>query len=193
MMFRRAADIVARVEDALIFNGQPATGEGPATAPVGLPAIYRVSGGGCHPGLLESAATEVKVGRKGAAVTGPEVFEAVVEGVTKLERAGHYGPFALVLGDRMFQAVNTPIPQSMVLPRDSILPYLNGPLLRSSVIEDTAGVMISLTGEPVEIVVPKDISVRYLQTTMDARHVFRVSQRFVLRVKDASAIVRMVG
>ena len=47
---------------------------------------------------------------------------------------------------------------------------------------------MSLQGEPVEIVVPEDISVRFLQTTLDNLHVFRVSQRFVLRVKEPKAL-----
>ena len=91
----------------------------------------------------------------------------------------------------MFQAVNTPIAQSMVLPRDSILPYLGGPLLRASAVPADSGLVTSLQGDPAEIVVAKEISVRYLQATLEARHVFRVSERFVLRIKEPRALVRL--
>ena len=72
----------------------------------------------------------------------------------------------------------------MVLPRDSIPPVLDGARLASVASPKNTGLLISLLGDPVEIVVPNEISVRYLQTTDDGGHVFRVSQRFRLRVKD---------
>lgn len=190
IMFRRAAAILARVEDAIAFNGQPGAGQGPTVGVGGLEPVWRISGGGCNDGLLTVAPTAVDVGG-GASPKGPAVFAGVVEAVTALEGSGHYGPFACVLGDRMFQAVNTPIEKSMVLPRDSILPYLGGPLLRSSAIPPHEGIVMSLQAEPVEIVVAQDIGVRYLQATPEGRHLFRVSERFVLRIKEPTAIVRL--
>ncbi len=79
----------------------------------------------------------------------------------------------------------------MVLPADSLPPILNGPLLRSSTLADGMGLVISLQGNPVEIVVASEISVRYLQAKTNGEHVFRVSQRFVLRVKDKTAVARI--
>jgi hypothetical protein len=92
------------------------------------------------------------------------------------------------LSDDLFRAIYTPIANSMVLPADSIPPLLNGPLLRSSTLDHGTGLVISLQGNPVEIVVASDIHVRYLQATLGGEHVFRVSQRFVLRVQDPTAI-----
>ena len=192
ILFRRAAAIVARIEDAIVFNGQPKADAPPARGIEGLEAVFTVRGGGAHRGLLDTKASGAPVAVPGGdAPKGPDVFAAVVEAVSRLESSGHYGPFACVLGDRMFQAVNTPIAQSMVLPRDSILPYLGGPLLRASAAAASSGLVVSLQGDPAEIVVAKDISVRYLQATLEARHVFRVSQRFVLRIKEPRALVRL--
>ena len=92
------------------------------------------------------------------------------------------------MGDKLFTAVTRPVPQSMVLPRDSIIPFLDGPLLRSSTVAEGSAVVVSLQGAPVEIVVPSDISVRYLQTTAESEYVFQVKQKFVLRVKEPSAV-----
>jgi len=91
----------------------------------------------------------------------------------------------------LFAEIYTPIPASMVLPADSIPPILNGPLLRSSTLEPGTGLVVSLQGNPVEIVVGSEIHVRYLQGAQDGEHLFRVSQRFLLRVKDNTAIVRI--
>lgn len=185
MLFRRAADIIARIEDAIIFNGKhDKTVEGVN----GLPAVYTLGGAETYEGLLEQAGNPASVELNDGEYPGAAVFNAIVEAIGKLEGSGHYRPYACVLGAELFAMVHKPVAQSMVLARDSILPMIEGPLVRSSVLPPGVGLLISLQGEPVEIVVPGDISVRYLQTTMDGKHAFRVSQRFVLRVKDPSAI-----
>jgi uncharacterized linocin/CFP29 family protein len=189
IMFRRAADIIARVEDAIIFQGLANVREKKGVD--GVPPVFRITGGGDSQGLLEfmpssrnlSKLNEIKGERAGG-----DLLEAIVSTVGRLESSGHLGPFACVLGADLFAASVRPANGSLVLPRDSILPFLNGPLLRSSTLEPNQGVIISLQGDPVEIVVPKDISVRFLQTTLENQHVFRVSQRFVLRVKEPEAI-----
>lgn len=190
IMFRRAADIIARVEDAIIFNGQRDVAEGPVAGADNVPNVYSVSGGGRYNGLLDiNADQKVIVEKSKGSGMGEAVFSAVVKAILRLESTGHLGPFACVLGDDLFLEANKPIPNSMVLPRDSILPFLDGPLLRSSALPANRGVVVSLQGNPVEIVVPSDIAVRYLQTTLEARHVFRISQRFVLRVKEPAGVV----
>lgn len=192
ILFRRAAAIIARVEDAVVFNGQPKADSPPVRGIDGVEQAFTIRGGGAYRGLLEAkSAVKAVTVPGGVHPSGPDVFAAVVEAISRLEAAGHYGPFACILGDRMFQAVNTPIAQSMVLPRDSILPYLGGPLLRASAVATNCGLVTSLQGEPAEIVVAKDISVRYLQATVEARHVFRVSERFVLRIKEPRALVQL--
>jgi hypothetical protein len=44
------------------------------------------------------------------------------------------------------------------------------------------------SGRPIEVVVASDISVRFLQTTLEPRFVFRVSERIALRVSQDDAI-----
>lgn len=192
ILFRRAASIVARVEDAIVFNGQLGAGKGPKTpagAPDALPPVFSVGGGGDYPGLVEAGGTCPVAGRAGdAGGQGPAVFEAVVEAIQKLEGQGYPGPFACVMGNALFQAITTPMPQSMVLPRDSILPFLEGPLLRSGAMAPNRAVVVALSGAPVEIVVPSDIAVKYLQTSAEGEHVFRVQQKFLLRIKDRRAL-----
>ncbi|HEX3770565.1 MAG TPA: hypothetical protein VHV30_06870, partial [Polyangiaceae bacterium] len=77
---------------------------------------------------------------------------------------------------------------NLVLPRDRVLPFLGGPLLRSSAIHPIYGVIVALSGSPIEVVVATDVSVRYLQTSLEPRFVFRVSERIALRIKDDAAI-----
>ena len=196
IMFRRAADIIARVEDAIIFQGQSQVTKGLGVENV--PPVFTISGGGDSLGLLEIrqvAKPDDKSGNNAKPVriddpnnAGGDLLEEIVKAIGRLEATGHLGPFACVLGNDLYACSVRPTPGSLVLPRDSILPFLNGPLLRSGTLDPKHGVIVSLQGDPVEIVVPKDISVRFLQTTLENQHVFRVSQRFVLRVKEPKAI-----
>jgi uncharacterized linocin/CFP29 family protein len=192
ILFRRAAGLVARAEDSIIFNGKIK-----GSAPVGLGPetdVCRIRGEDEYAGLVDlggapiPASVERDQDKQRDKDLGRGVFLAVVEAVNQIESAGYHRPFAVVLGNDLFTAIHTPIPASMVLPRDGIPPIIEGPLLRSSSLPPDRGLVISLQGDPVEIVVPSDISVRYLQSTLDGAHVFRVSQRFLLRVKDKRAI-----
>ena len=200
ILFRRAANIVARVEDAIIFRGATDTTVKPPNIPgaKGLPEVFTVGGAKSYKGLVDRAENSVTIQPpEGAAFDplvappdwlGRAVFTAVVGAVNELENDAYYKPYACVLSDVLFRAIYTPIANSMVLPADSIPPILNGPLLRSSTLKPGTGLVVSLQGNPVEIVVASEIHARYLQGTPDGEHLFRVSQRFVLRVKDATAI-----
>ncbi|RBP09041.1 putative linocin/CFP29 family protein [Roseiarcus fermentans] len=191
VMFRRAANIIARVEDAVIFRGMTVNAGAPPVIPGadGLPLVYSVSGATAE-GLaaLAAAARTIPIRPGAGADLGANVFTAVVEAIDAIEAAAYYKPYACVLASDLFAAVYTPMPNSMVLPADSLPPVLSGPLLRSSTLEPGTGIVVSLQGNPAEIVVGSDIHVRYLQAKEDGESVFRVSQRFVLRVKDATAL-----
>jgi uncharacterized linocin/CFP29 family protein len=187
ILFRRAANIVARVEDAIIFRGRPA-GDNPAIPGAGnLPQVFATSGSD-YQGLVDRNPDQIDLPRGS---DGPAIFRAVVLAINALENAAYYKPFACVLSDNLFEQIYTPIADSMVLPADSIPPMLNGPLLRSSTLENGTGLVVSLQGNPAEIVVGQDIHVRYLQGTPEGDNLFRVSQRFVLRVKEPTAVKRI--
>jgi uncharacterized linocin/CFP29 family protein len=189
LMFTRAANIIARVEDAIIFRGKAASD---VPGAVNVPPVYTITGAPNYPGLVDLASNKSSPVPIPAPTSshplGANIFMAVVEAINHLENSAYYKPYACVLSDDLFTAVYQPMPSSMVLPADSIPPLLNGPLLRSSTLKPGTGLVLSLQGNPVEIVVADDISVRYLQATEEGEHVFRVSQRFALRVKDNFAI-----
>ena len=75
--------------------------------------------------------------------------------------------------------------QSLVLPADRVTPLLKGgPLLRSGKIDPETGIVVSLAGKAVDIVVGTPPTVQFLQRTADARFLFRVYVRFALRIRD---------
>jgi uncharacterized linocin/CFP29 family protein len=120
------------------------------------------------------------------------VVDAVITAVQKLEGRGHFGPFAVVFGDVLFQEATSPTGTAAVLPSQSILPFLQGgDLHRSSTIPPGDGLVIALGGAPIELVVSADMDVKFLQASLEPRYVLRVYERFVLRIKELDAVCRL--
>ena len=121
---------------------------------------------------------------------GNNIVSAVSQGIGRLESKGHFGPFAIVLGQQLFSAVQTPNPASLVLPQDRILPFLSGgPLLRSTLLPGSMGVLVALGGTPLEIVVATDMSINFLQVSADPLFVFRIYEKLALRIRYQDAIL----
>lgn len=186
-MFRRAANVLARLEDAIVFRGQLGANLGPPATAIGqLPAIWTVSGGETTNGLFDWAALTPSPSA-GLAQTGQQLVQDVSQQIGVLEAQGQFGPFAVVLSDSLFALAQSPNP-NMVLPSDRIIPFLGGgPLLRSSTLATDKGFILALGGAPFELVIARDVSVGFLQVTTDPAYIFRVYEKIALRVKEPSA------
>lgn len=196
-MFRRAANVIARAEDALIFNGRTTGPAGAIRNAAILPPIFAINsipGPGPITGLLAAAPIIVPIAPP---VGGTQVANAIFQAIGLLDAGGFSGPYACALDQGAFDAVCTPLP-TLVLPRDRILPFLQGgALVRASTIPPrrrfpvvVRGAIVALSASLVELVVATEINVSYLQTTgaIEPRVVFRVSERVALRIKDPGAI-----
>jgi uncharacterized linocin/CFP29 family protein len=186
LAFRRAANIIARVEDALVFNGQSAAD----TLPTGAPLGATLRGGQALHGLVGLGG----VNAVPAVATGNDLVAAVTNALSILESTGHFGPFAVALGQDFFGYAQRPISATaQVTPRDQIVPLLGGgSLLRCSVIPAKNGVVVALGGEPIELVIATDVTAQFLLLNEDPTYVFRVYEKLVLRVKSTDAVVTLV-
>jgi uncharacterized linocin/CFP29 family protein len=199
-MFRRAANYIARLEDSLVFYGRRNTSLGPPPVsvlnapPAGIPAVFDLTQdthsvpgllGSPPPGLSPRFQAGANIPPGGA--RGDGVFRTIVHAIDDLDSTGLLGPFACVLGNELFEDICTPNP-NLVIPRDRILPFLQGPLLRSGAVARDRGAVISLSGNAIELVVASDIQVSYLQTSLEPRWVFRVSERVAVRIKEPLAV-----
>jgi uncharacterized linocin/CFP29 family protein len=188
-MFRRAANIIGRIEDGLIFGGQ-----GTANTFPNLPQVFTLTGQARWRGLIGTA---IVLGNQHsypgtAGGYSPDAFvRDITQMISRLEGGGYLGPFALILGNDLFELAHTPT-NSLVMPTDRIKPIINGPLLRSSTILPDRGILISLAGDPLDLVLASDISVKFIQVTMEPRHLYRVSQRFTLRIKQPGTLRAIV-
>ena len=200
-MFRRASNVLARLEDAIVFRGQKGKDQGPVDEAInGLKAIWTVRGGQKWGGLLGDpeieAVTTTELAKRAEPVTraadsGQHLIHQVSEKIGKLEGSGHFGPFAVVLGQTLFANAHA-ASAALVLPSDRIIPLLGGgPLLRSSTLPSDQGIVVALGAAPVELVVATDVSVGFLQVTTDPLFVFRVFEKIAVRIKESDAIARL--
>ena len=187
-MLGRAADVIGRLEDAIVLNGQRPNEAPHIDGQPIRPAIYTVRNGQQHAGLVTGNPDEVIEWQSAKTGHSENLVSAVAGAVATLEGNGHYGPFACVLGHQLYRAANTPNRNSLVLPSDRIVPFLDGgPLRRSSAVPEELGVIVALGGSPIDLVVASDVHVRFLQLSLEPRYVLRVSERFVLRIKQPKA------
>ncbi|HEX6273420.1 MAG TPA: encapsulin, partial [Polyangiaceae bacterium] len=179
-MFRRAANILARTEDALMFNGQADVNEKPV-APGGAIDLAQVTYGRPQNGLVGSdlgpnlpdghQARRVRIPQRAGLVAGQALIEAVVDAIDRLEQQGYGGPYACVLANDLYRDAHTPT-DNLVLPRHTIVPMLeDGPLLRSSTIKDGWGIVVSRDSGQVEQVLASEICVKFLHVSEEPRFV----------------------
>lgn len=191
-MLGRTADIIGRLEDAIVFNGLSEADKPPkiGTKLAVEPEVYTVRGP-VQDGLFSDKGLECRK-TVNPAKGGEELVKAVVSSIQELEGLGYYGPFACLLGHTLYEAANTPNPGSLVLPSDRIIPFLEGgPLRRSSVVPEGQGVVLALAGSPIDLVVARDVHLKYIQLSIEPRYVLRISERFVLRMKQPRARCRL--
>ena len=203
-LFRRAANVVARLEDAVVFRGLAADplnpgGFAPPGGLGGLPRIWQITGAqaarGIWTGPFPPPGPWIIIPAAPIAGRGQALVGAISNAIGQLEQNGQFGPFAVVLGQQLFLVAQTPDPGSLVLPQDRIVPFLGGgPLLRTSTLDDWggfSGVVIALGGAPVELVVATDVCLQFLQLSLDPAYYFRVSEKIALRIKEPQAIVQL--
>lgn len=201
--FRKAANLIARTEDQIVFAGYTPP-ESEPDDPSGSKATSD-EGGGLDQyvkaeddvqGLVDSdkAPDPNRPGK-----TGKEWVNIVSAGITTLSNRGFPGPYALVMSPEAFDLVHAPT-SSMVMPADRIAPLLAGPLdhaaagrprsglYRSDKVASTRSVLISLAMDAIDLAVATPVKVQFLQVDMDAKYNFRVYERFRLRIKDKDAV-----
>jgi len=124
-LFRRAANVIARLEDALVFNGfggydpdDPRTVRNPAL-PYNSPNAGEQIWGGRAAGLLINANHTGNPPGDHPSLTptdtvdvpndGNSLVDGVVTAIGNLENRGHFGPFAVVLSQLLFSTVQKPV------------------------------------------------------------------------------------
>jgi len=131
---------------------------------------------------------------------GTETFQALAQGYSFLQQLGHYGPYALVLHTIPYADAYAPV-IGLVITADRIKPivdagfYGTGTLLSNQLGSPPepafTGVLVALDGDSMDLVVGHHAYATFMQRDPNDNWRFRVLQRFALRVKDSTAIIRL--
>lgn len=207
----RAANILSQAGDILIFQGRDALTsnnlfkDDPIT---NSSALVRHRGEPADEGLLNELPKELLLDDQIIPVAptstnplryGEKTFEAVAEGYSRLQGKGHYGPYALVLHTVPYADAFAPLENTLIMPADRIKPLVTAGFYGTGtlpvVTDDTGasnfrGLLVSLGGNSMDLVVGMDATTSFMQQNVDGAYQFRVLERFALRLKDISAVIR---
>lgn len=189
LAFRRASSVLALEQDKIVFGGfRRDVRKGERSTETNV-FISNQDGLAPQKGLADPQVSTdfqpLDPETRADGDIGASIVPAVAEAISTLEARSHAGPFACVLANGLFQCAHTPNQGSLVLPADRIVPQLSGGLLlRSGGMPKDLGVVVSLAGGSVDIVVGAPPAVQFLQRQPDAKYLFRVVTRFVLRIRD---------
>lgn len=188
LAFRRAANILAQSEDEIVFGGYGTHNrQPPPNDPNHISHFVANSNtvtekrGLADPRQrLDSFEVVIPTGGN----IGVGVINAVVDAITTLETSSHPEPFACILGNNLYTAVYAPT-ENLQLAAETIKGLLKGgALLRSGRMDPNAGIVVSLAANAIDIVVATPPTVEFLQREQNATFLFRVYERFVLRIRD---------
>jgi len=182
----RAANLLAQAEDLVLFSGKAAFDHA-------LFERVQLRSGDPGDGLLGAAEQAVNVMPVSHDPTrySEHTFDAVVEGYSLLQRQGHNGPYALALRSEMYADTYASAPASLVMPADRITPLVSLGMFGTGMLPRSTGVLVSVGGNTMDLIVGIEPTTEFLQVSTEGVYRFRVFERFALRVKDPSAIVRL--
>ncbi|MGQ0506765.1 MAG: family 1 encapsulin nanocompartment shell protein [Myxococcaceae bacterium] len=159
-----AAALCAQQEDELIFYGDPKLG---------------------HEGLMNATGRlTVNLGNWAEPGAG---YLSIVEATRKLNEAGHYGPYAIVLSPRLFSLLHRIFEKTGVLEIETIRQLAVDGVYQSNRLRGDSGVVVSTGRENLDLAVAMDMSTAYLGAER-MNHPFRVLESLILRIKHPDAI-----
>jgi len=180
----RATSLVVLAEDLLTFQGDAARDA--------MPALVGARGS-IGEGIVASAPDEVVVApaEDGSGRYGERTFEAIVEAIARLGARGHAGPYAVALRSELYADSFAPLPGTLTAPADRIRPLAAQGFAGSGALAAGTGVVFSTGGNVIDLVMGVDPLVSFTQVGADGLLHFRLFERFALRIKDATALVRL--
>lgn len=139
-------------------------------------------------------------------VYGSATFSAVSKAIALLAAAGQYGPYALVLDTTPYADTYAPvIGGTLVITADRIRPlvtagfHVSGTLptnvpatsLPGGANASYEGLLVSLGGNTMDVVVGLDATTAFEQQTAEGNYSLRLVERFALRLKDTTGVIRL--
>jgi uncharacterized linocin/CFP29 family protein len=96
-----------------------------------------------------------------------------------------------VLRTEQYADAFEPLANTLVTPADRLRPLMAQGLFATASLPERTGLVVSLGGDTVDLVVGVEPSVAFLQTDAAGLFHFRASERLALRLKDPEALIRL--
>ena len=174
---RRAAALLTQAEDVVVLQGD-------AALAAGLLGGAVAGRGPAGPGLLEAAADSV------AAAAAGGTFGAVARAYSMLQARSHTGPYGLLLNADEY-AATFELPRGALMDTADRLAGLVHAVYGTGAMPRDRGLLISVGGDSIDLVIGSDPVVAAVGVRAGDRFGFRVFERFVVRLKDPTACVRL--
>lgn len=190
----RAANLLAQAEDAVVFQGESAfTDERFFTDGR---VSHRRGASPLAAGLLTASVPparriEVPALTADPPKFGENTFEAVAQGYRALQDLDHEGPYALVLPPAPFADTQAALPETLLRPAERIEALLRTDIHDTGNLPPTSGLLVSLGASTMDLVLGQEPEVAFLFEDDEGKFRFRVWERFTLRLRDESAVVRL--
>jgi uncharacterized linocin/CFP29 family protein len=191
----RGANQISQAKDELVFNGQAAL-KTPLFAEKKVRLLSGNAGTGLLGGLSANQIVDVKPIDAKERRYGEETFKAVAAAYSRLQSGeglaqSHYGPYALVLQHEQYADTYAPLATTLIMPADRIKPLVMAGFHGTGTVPPLTGLLVSIGGNTMDLVVGMDVTVSFQQQDADGRYRLRVWERFALRRKDKTAIIRL--
>jgi hypothetical protein len=211
----RAANLLSQAEDVLIFQGQSAV-TGLNQHPLFKSGKVTIKDGNAGTGLLNAATSSpiihvLPVDKTQPGLYGEQTTTAAFAAYSRLQSGidlnqAHYGPYALVLHNEPYADTHRPLVATLIMPADRIKPlmtegYFGTGTLTTYTNPDRAkppvpdrikgGILVSLGGNTMDLVMAQPPKTEVLQNEISGEWIFRVYERFALRLKDPTAVIRL--
>ena len=201
----RATNILIQGEDVLMFRGDDALETGENAHPLFATGRIGHRNSSFGPGLLGEVArlkdpstqtievepTSVNKEKPEQNTYGENTFGAVSAAYSRLQSKGHYGPYALALHSDVYADTFAPLKSTLIMPADRIQPLVTAAFLGTGTLPPFTGVLVSLGGNTMDLVVGLDAITAFLQEDIEGLYQFRVFERFTLRLKDVTAVIKL--
>jgi uncharacterized linocin/CFP29 family protein len=179
---RRAASALASAEDRILFLGNAAV---PAVSGAGVTITNLTH---VQPGFVIEAINTTAVPRSAPwpGLLG-NILAAVATGIANLNSRAQPGPYALFLSPGRYGQTFEPPRSQLLAPGDQLIHVVTSGLYMVNGIDNDFGILVSLGGEPTQIVLGLDATTALTYTDPQGGYHFRTFERIQLVVRDGGA------
>ncbi|MER6160929.1 family 1 encapsulin nanocompartment shell protein [Streptomyces sp. NPDC001868] len=122
---------------------------------------------------------------------GERYFRGVSEAYALLEGKMHYGPYALVSHFEPYADAHAPLDNTLIMPADRIRALMDGGFYGTGTLPPKTALMVSTGGNTLDVAIGVDAVTAFTHESESGMYLFRVYERFTVRVKDPTAVVKL--